>query len=432
MNNVRKTIALFLCTLVLAAGVACTPVCAESLTFNDFRKQLEWVEHAFVGHAITEAELIRGARDGLLSFITHNPALKSKPHFRRSVYFVTDMRGLEKAYEECTQTLSASDSHAAMYALLDGMVRSLHDKYSVFMTPKNSLAFFSLFQDKKYVGIGILWIKRLGYPEINKVLEDAPAARAGLRAKDIIIAVDGKSMYRKDEHIITQALLGVEGSVVHVTVRRHNGVHTFVITRAHVQWKSVACYVADHVAHIEVRFFGEETNSEIDALMTHLSMLPLKGYVLDLRDNPGGYVGAAVHMVSKFVPGGSVVLFSKNRAGYYFTVTDGSYVETARPLVVLINKDSASAAEITAGALKDYGHTVIGETSYGKGCIQQPSFMRDGSVVKLTVALWKTPKYHPINQVGIKPDIEVKNDDNTDVDTQLIRAIQEVLKQAVR
>jgi carboxyl-terminal processing protease len=293
-----------------------------------------------------------------------------------------------------------------------GLANATNDPYTEYFTANEAKSFNNQL-NQSFSGVGA----ELTKDKDNNIIVVAPisgmpAEKAGLKAKDIIIAVDGKSTsgFTVDEAV--QKIRGKAGTTVRLTVVRNKSQqHDISIKRQNIKVPSVDYQVlADDIGYIRITTFAEDTSTKIAAAADSLKSSGVKGVILDLRDNPGGLLEAAINVSSQWLPNGTVIL--KEKRGSVETETyraTGQSPLRGIPTVVLVNAGSASASEITAGALHDNdAATIIGEKSFGKGVVQQLINLKDGSQLKVTVASWYRPNGQNINKQGIKPDKEVK------------------------
>lgn len=336
------------------------------------------------------------------------------------------------------------DARTMVYGAISGMVNSLGDPYTVFLTPEQNGDFKEDLQGS-FEGIGA----QLGEKEERIVviapLKDSPAQKAGLKPGDWIIKVNDEETVGWTVPEAVGKIRGPGGTSVTLNIL-HEGAPNpvdikvvrdqIVLKSVEVEYKKVdesCAQSCPEVAWIRLTRFGDGTNDEWNAAVSQVRERYgnglVKGIILDVRNNPGGYFQSAIHVASEFIKSG-VVVVQQNSDGTKETFSVnrlGNLLE--QPLVVLINKGSASAAEIVAGALRDYKRgKLIGETTFGKGSVQSPEDLGDGSGLHITTARWIMPKGEWINGTGIKPDIEVKMpiDASPSADLQLERAIEEL------
>lgn len=320
------------------------------------------------------------------------------------------------------------------YAAIGGMLQSLHDRWTVFMTPDEYKSLNQNLDGGGFPGIGVVidtdpTSKSL---LIVQVVQGGPAEKAGLLPGDVIMTIDGKPTTGLATADASKLIRGKAGTTVNVVVQRkgQNEPLTFAITREFIHEPSVITrMLANNVAYLRVLVFGVTTGDELTHALDQFQRDGVKGYVLDLRYNGGGYLNSAVDVASKFVSEGPIVSID-GRQRPLTTINAEDNAAEAHPLAVLVNGYTASASEIAAGAVQDDGAGVlIGTKTYGKGEVQTIYPLPDGSAIKITTARYLTPSGKDINTVGIKPDIEVSPDvqpvdvGNIAVDTQLQRAI---------
>lgn len=324
--------------------------------------------------------------------------------------------------------LGPLDRQKMVYGAISGMVESLGDPYSTFLTPEESAALDS---DMKGVfgGIGA----EVGYRDnlitVIAPLKDSPAEKAGLMAGDRIVEVDGKGTEEMNVDEVVDLIRGDKGTSVHIVVRRGEEKLDFDIVRDTIQDKTVRWEMKDgQIAYIEITQFKQDTAKELDSQIPDILAQDPKGIVLDLRNNPGGYLDVVVEVASRFVDEGQVVVTEESGGSSEAYKAKGGKRFGDMKIAVLINEGSASAAEILAGAIKDHGlGTLVGKKTFGKGLVQGISKLEDGSALKITVAKWLTPDGNNINKDGIAPDVEVGySDEDFDAgrDPQLEKALE--------
>lgn len=290
-----------------------------------------------------------------------------------------------------------------------GMVNGLGDQFSRYMT-KAEYDANQNFLNGQFAGIGATVQQNSDQIVIESLLPDTPAQKAGMKAGDIIIAVDGQSTKGWTADDAVNHIRGQANTQVRIDVNRGGQTISFTVTREEINVPSVSSHVFDNrVLYIRIFDFGSRTATEFDqALKTGLTG-SVNLVLLDLRDNPGGYVDAANSVISEFVNSGtSTILVQRGGAEEVRKVT-GDGRAFGNKLVVLVNENSASASEITAGAIKDHGRgKLVGVKTFGKGSVQEDFKLRDGGDLHLTIAEWLTPNHHSIEKSGITPDETVK------------------------
>lgn len=350
---------------------------------------------------------------------------------------------------------SAVDPKKMLYGAISGMVASIGDPYTLFLPPVQNDSFQKQLAGQ-FEGIGA----ELGMKDkqiiIIAPLGGSPAEKAGIKAGDAIMKVDGQAISTWTLPQTVEKIRGPKGTQVTLTVLHKGDSQTsdVTITRDTITVKSVDGWVKDvkdidgisqdaktkdageKVMYVRLSQFGDNTNQDWSALIT--SLLPkitsgeVKGMVLDLRNNPGGYLKDAQYIASEFLPEGKTVVIQDDGKGNTQSLVvnrQGALMNT--PLVILINKGSASASEIVSGAIRDNGRgKLVGETSFGKGTIQTALDLGNSAGLHITIAKWLTPNGTWVHGKGLTPDVSVDLDSkDPSHDTQLEKAIQTVLGQ---
>ncbi len=340
------------------------------------------------------------------------------------------------------------DPQKMYYGAIKGMVQSLDDPYTFFMTPKENQKSKDDLQGI-FEGIGAQLGLKNGSIVVISPLKDSPAEKAGLKPGDMIIKVDGKSTKNWTLLDAVKKIRGKHGTQVVLTVLRDTKKLDIKITRDVINVpsvetkteKSVSCSKdCKKVGYIKINQFGDKTIKEWDRAVKEVyqkwNRKQIVGLVLDLRGNPGGYLNDAVYIASEFIPKGKVVVTQKStieKEKKYYANRNGKLLDI--PVVVLIDRGSASASEILAGALRDYKRaTIVGEKSFGKGSVQQALDFNDGSGLHVTIAKWILPDGDWINGKGLQPQIKIENkvSENSTLtrkeDLQLEKAISVLIK----
>lgn len=324
------------------------------------------------------------------------------------------------------------DEVELMRGAIRGMLESLGDQHTSYMDPDMYRQSTTQLEGD-YEGIGA-WVDITGeYLKIISPMSGSPAEGAGLRPEDKIIAVDGEDMTGIDGNLVLKRVLGPAGSQVTLTIQRE-GTDPFdvTITRARIIIPSVEGYMIEdtNLAYVQLSTFGDDTGDDLHDKLEELLAQNPQGLVLDLRFNGGGYLTTAVQVISEFVPVGEVAMYEEFSDGTMRdlrTISGGLAFDI--PIVVLVNDGTASASEITAGALQDYGRArLVGIQTFGKGSVQNWIPLRDdGGAVRVTIARWLTPLKRQINQIGLAPDfvVEITEEDiAAERDPQLEKAIE--------
>ena len=321
------------------------------------------------------------------------------------------------------------------YGSLAGMITALGDAYSLFLNPDNT-ADFTQELNGTFYGIGAEIGKRNGFLVIIAPLANTPAEQAGLKAGDKIIAIDGQEVTNIYLDEAVSLIRGEKGTEVVLTIISEDEqiAKEIVIIRDKISIPSVSYDLEDNIALIKISHFNGDTDKKFTKIAQDILRDNPEGLILDLRNNPGGYLNVAIDIASNWLEPQQVVVretFSdkrKDKSYQSYSKLNLAHFKT----VILINKGSASASEILAGALQDHGlATLVGEQSFGKGSVQQLIPLSNGSSVKITVAKWLTPNGRTIEEEGIKPDYEIEfslEDFENERDPQLEKA-QELIKE---
>ncbi|OGY22070.1 MAG: hypothetical protein A2126_02160 [Candidatus Woykebacteria bacterium GWB1_45_5] len=327
---------------------------------------------------------------------------------------------------------SKLDTQKLLYGAISGMVKAVGDPYTVFLNPEENRE-FELALSGTYEGVGIELDIRDEKLVVLAPIEGSPAQKAGVLAGDTILEIDGTDTSTLTIQDAVKKIRGKAGTSVKLKLGRDGKVFDVEIGRAQITIKSVEFKdLSAGVAGVKIIRFGDNTEREWGEAVSKVIAGGYKRLVLDLRNNPGGILETAVVIVGDFVPKGSKVVLEEDSSGKRLPLASKEDPRLSGvKLVVLINKGSASASEIVAGALRDIlGVKLIGETSFGKGTIQKPETLPDSSGLHITIAKWLTPNGTWVHKVGLKPDVEVKlteEDIKNNRDPQLERA-KELLK----
>jgi carboxyl-terminal processing protease len=323
------------------------------------------------------------------------------------------------------------DYQKMVYGAIKGLLDSLEDPYTLFFNPEQNKEFREEVSGK-FQGIGIELALKNKVPTIIAPLENTPAYRAGLKSKDQILAVGPTSTIGLSLDQTIQMIRGPEGTIVTLSVMRQGWTEPqkFEIQRAVINIIGVSLeYPTNDIAHLKIRNFYESSETEFRKKAVELLISGKKKIIIDLRNNPGGYVDLTVQFSSLFLPPRSTVL--QENDGNKMFICDGCQtgpiggIFKDKNIVVLVDAGTASAAEIMAGALRDHlGVKLIGEQTFGKGSVQEVHEMANNASVKVTIAKWFTPNGTAIDGNGLKPDIEVKNNPDSFDDAQLQKAIE--------
>lgn len=322
------------------------------------------------------------------------------------------------------------DQEQLMRGAIRGMVAGLGDQHSSYMDPEEYRQ-ANLPMDGEYEGIGA-WVDTTGaYLRIIEPMPGSPAEKAGLKPGDEVIRINGEDMTGIDGSLVLRRVLGPGGTQVTLTIRRENETEPFdvSITRAKIDVPSVESRMLDNqIAYVRLFSYGEKTTTELKAALKALMAEEPKGLILDLRNNGGGYLVTAIDVVSQFIDKGVVMLEEYGDGSRKEFKAKSGGLATNVPLIVLINGGTASASEITAGAIQDLGRgKLVGEKSFGKGSVQNwIPLSGDEGAVRVTIARWLTPNGTQIHGVGLTPDVAVEfteQDMEAGRDPQLEKAV---------
>ncbi len=325
-----------------------------------------------------------------------------------------------------TRYLEPVNATTLVDGAIRGLVKSLNDPYSVYLDPGE----YARLQEQirgSFGGLGILVGIKEDQLTVMRAYEGTPAYRKGIKQGDVIVRIDGRDARGMDLDTAVSLMRGPVGTEVKLTITRKGAPQPWDVNlvREEISVPTVEGRMipGKGIGYISLTQFTEKTPDELESTITRLKKEGMRAVLLDLRNNPGGELRSAVKVASYFIPRGPVV-YIQYRSGREETYSsEGKNLNL--PLVVLINRASASAAEILAGAVKDTGSGIlVGEKTFGKGIVQTVYELDNGAALKLTTARYLTPARHDINKKGIVPDVVVEQEPQAQVDLQLERAIQ--------
>jgi carboxyl-terminal processing protease len=299
------------------------------------------------------------------------------------------------------------DTTKLSHGTVQGLITSLNDPFSAYYDPQQYKRLQDVYAGH-YSGIGIYLTFSASYPVITGTVPGSPAATAGLQAGDQIVKVGDKDMKGITSDQATTLIQGANGSKVTLTLQRGAQTFSVTVTRAEIQVPSVrSTVIADHILYVRIYQFSSTTTDEFHAALNS-GLAGAKGLVLDLREDPGGFISEADHVISQFVASGETFEL-RDRSGTVDKHTvSGEHLATAVPLVVLVDANSASASEIVAGSLQVHQRAkLVGTVTFGKGSVQQDFPLNDGADIHLTVKRWYLPNGQTIDHKGLTPDISV-------------------------
>jgi len=313
--------------------------------------------------------------------------------------------------------------------IIKGLVAGLGDPFSAYANKQETKQFAEEISGK-FSGIGVEIAMKDDIVTVIAPLKDSPAEKAGVKAGDYIIGIDDNTI-KPDESItqIANKIRGPIGTEVKLKIIRekHEGTIEITIKRDNIELKSVTLEIKDGIGIINLSIFHEDTAVKFKQIVKQLTQARVKGIVLDMRNDPGGVLDGAVEIAGHFIKAGEIVVREiprdPNRTVTHYS--EGPAELSDIPTVVLLNRGSASASEILAGALRDSrAIKIIGEKSFGKGSVQEMINLSDGSSLRVTIAKWFMPKGGEIAEKGITPDIVITDEDSSDkIDVQLDKAI---------
>jgi len=369
------------------------------------------VEHAFY-KPVADEMLVSGEQKALTTFLSaRKVAMPVVPHALATGDRSHDLSLLENTLTS-VQKRYATVAPRELYTevALTGMLGGLGDPYTTYLSPQEINGLDEQLRGGNFGGIGVYiqQDQKTGAIVANPI-DGNPAIKAGVRPGDVIVAVDGKSTMGQKIDAVEREIRGEVGTVVALTVKRRGSVPalTLHVTRANIQVPSVVSKVENNIEYIRLADFGQTSADEVrDALLSG-KRHNVRGYILDLRYNGGGLLDSAVDVSSLFIPQGTIVS-TIDRAGDRDVRSASGHAVDAKPLVLLVNRYTASASEITAGAVQDYGAgTLVGEKTFGKGVVQSLYTLPDKGALKITTARYVTPKGRDIQHKGIVPDVVV-------------------------
>lgn len=330
------------------------------------------------------------------------------------------------------EEVTSEELQAGIYK---GMVAALNDPYSEYYTKEELEETLNSNKGISYgIGAYISLNVEMDTAMINGVMEDTPAAQAGLREGDIIYKVDGEEVRGLSVSEVVSLVKGKENTTVHLTIYREGEpdfLEMDIVRGKLIETETVQSGMLEdtnNIGYLRIREFDGVTVDQFNEAMAELRASDMKGLILDLRSNPGGDLAAVVDIARRLLPEGLIV-YTEDKAGSRTEYTCDGEHEIEVPMVVLVNEYSASASEILAGAIKDYNKgTLIGTTTYGKGIVQRINRLDDGTAIKLTVSAYFTPSGKNIHGIGIEPDIELEYDyeayEKDGTDNQVEKAIE--------
>lgn len=304
------------------------------------------------------------------------------------------------------------DDNKLLDGAIKGMTEAVGDKYTVYMNEEDYKE-FNKEHSGEFMGIGVMISPKEGMTEIASVVEGSPAEKSGLKSGDIIVKINGETI-KDDTEKAANLIKGKRGEEVTLTIRRKGEKSDFdvKIKRDIIKTDSVKGEIIDgNIGYIRLSTFAKEgVGNEFIEEVNNLLGKGMKGMILDLRGNPGGFLSEAVKIASQFIPKGETITYTIDKydnKSYEKSIGDGRL--NKMPVVLLVDKGSASASELLTMALRDYKiATIVGTNTYGKGVVQAPIEFKDGSALKVTISRYYSPNGLNINEKGIEPDVKVE------------------------
>jgi carboxyl-terminal processing protease len=400
--------------------------------FAPFWEAWDIVNANFVDQPIDQGQMVQGAIDGMLLVTTLNgqpPDTEMVNTYNQAAGTPDHLQDLFGPFWSVWVQADVPQNAQLMRAGISGMLASLGDQHTSYMDPDQFIQ-ANIPLDGEYEGIGA-WVDPDGeYLTIVSPMQGSPAEDAGLRPGDQVIAVDGEDMTGVDGNLVIRSVLGPAGTDVILTIRREETADFDVtITRGRIVIPSVTGEMIEgDIAYVQLFNFGDRTSEDLRTILEDLLAQNPKGLILDLRNNGGGFLVTSIEIASEFIGEGVILyeVYGDGTRDVYDSIPGG--VATEIPMVVLINEGSASASEILAGAIQDYGRApLVGVVSFGKGSVQNwIPLTTEASAVRVTIARWFTPEERLIHEIGLNPDVVVEiteEDIAAGLDPQLDAAI---------
>ncbi|MDR7418848.1 MAG: S41 family peptidase [Armatimonadota bacterium] len=406
----RHRLAPLVVALVLAIGLLASPAGAQQTdtSLGLFIEAYRILRDEALAQPTIET-LLRGADAGLRQALRGDSQAAPLPDLVLTGDERADIEQVVHRIEHVRTVLRARPA-SAIYAAISGMVAALKDPNSGFYAPDQFAQFVRRTRGDDFVGVGIVIEDRSGQVVITEVLENSPAGEAGIRSGDVILAVDGIPTAGLSLDQVSQMIRGTEGTPVSLRIQRQGQAESLNIsvTRRRIQSRVVTTRILPSgMGYLRLTGFTQGSDRLFAESLQTLIDQGVKGIVLDVRGNPGGLLEMSVNIASHFLDRGVVVTLESGRApATSYTVRPRTPKYTG-PLVVLVDRGSASAAEVVAGALQDAGIKLVGTRTYGKATVQAVYQFRDGSGLRVTISRYLTPAGRDIDGQGLSPDIEV-------------------------
>lgn len=338
-----------------------------------------------------------------------------------------ELNKLIDAYDTITTNYYGSiDKKQLVDSAISSMVASIDDNFTNYSNESGTEEFMENINGK-YEGIGAtVSMDQDDNIIVVEIFEDSPAEKSGLKEKDIILKVDDKELTEKTSEDVANYIKNTTKNKIKLTIKRNNETKEIEITRKSINTPTVTTKVIEQnnkkIGYISISLFTSVTTEQFEKKLKSLEKEKIEALIIDVRNNSGGYLTTATDITSLFLEKGKIIYQLKNKTGTN-KIKDTTKEKRIYPIAVLINKESASASEILASAIKEsYNGHVIGTNSYGKGTVQKTKQLKDGSMIKYTIEKWLTPKGNWINEKGVKPTEYIEYDGSKN-DNQLEKAI---------
>jgi carboxyl-terminal processing protease len=415
-----------------AAFASAPPTTLSAAQASEIATSYHYLTSEFYKHIDTQS-ILNGAHTGI-AFELHEHHVTAKLAAFHAGDEEANVHAIDLEVEAAARAAGKRITSTDLtYAAISGMLNSVHDRYTVFLSPKDYSDLNTGLDGADFGGTGIVIQQDTssGYIAASDVVPDSPAEKAGIQQDDLITAINGASTKNWSIDRASAHLRGKEGSAVTITVMRAGKMLApIALTRAKIHQLSVfGKMLPGNIGYVALTVFGKDTAGELSAALDRLQKKGARAIIMDLRNNGGGYLTAAVGVSSKFISAGPIVSV-ESRGSNITTLEANDTAIAPLPLAVLVNQYTASASEITSGAIQDSGvGTLIGARTFGKGVVQTIYPLGDGSAVKITTARYLTPHNRDINHLGIAPDINVSEPrtarfGDPKSDAQLQRAVQ--------
>jgi carboxyl-terminal processing protease len=421
--------------LQLSAAFAAQPAHLSALDATELSTSFTYLTGNYYKKVIPQDVLDSIRLSMLAALRTAGVKNASLPVMHASDDSNADIREIDhEVMEAATEGKAKFTTHDMSYIALDGMMKSVGDRYTVFLTPKEFAGLNQGLDGGDFGGTGIVIQSddQTKFIVVENVVPDGPADKAGIQQDDLITSIDGVTTKNMSVQNASSKLRGKEGTPVTLTIQRDSSALPAPITIVRAKIHQLSVYekmLPGKIGYVALTVFGRDTGDELTTALNRLQQQGARALIMDLRDNGGGYLEAAVAVSSKFIPSGPIVSV-ESRASNITTLDADNTAINPLPLVVLVNGYTASASEITSGAIQDSSvGTIMGTKTFGKGVVQTIYPLPDGSAIKITTARYLTPRNRDINHLGITPDVVVSENKHAQFgipakDDQLERALQ--------